>query len=240
MEHGIAISTYFPANYNSERLGIFSRSIESLLHSEFPGKIFVIDDGSDVVDHIDVLKTEDFEKRVKIIMKSQNTGVAKTKNTCIKTLIDYGCSIGFLADDDIEYKNGWAEAYIDSMEKASIPHFSLFIDKGAEEVECNGHKVNKTPHVNGCFLTFTKNLIESVGYFKSLPYKYGHEHSNFTIRNVVMGKIPFYADIVESNKYLGLIPESVGVKSILEIDEEGFKNNEAIATREFAVEPFID
>ena len=240
MKHGIAISTYFPKNYKEERLNIFTRSITSLLESGFPGKIFLVDDGSDVVDHIDVVKTLDTDKRIKIIMKPENTGVARTKNTCIKTLLEHECPIGFLADDDLEYSKGWAEHYVDSMKKASIPHFSLFIEGGAEVVEHNGHPVKKTPHVNGCFLTFTKNLIDRVGYFRVLPYKYGHEHSNFSIRNCIKKEIPFFCDVVDSEKYLKLIPESVAVKSMLEIDEEGFRENEAIATREFAREPFID
>lgn len=240
MKHGIAISTYFPKNYNEERLNIFSRSITSLLESDFPGKIFVIDDGSGGLDHIDLLKAKDHEKRIKVILKPENTGVAKTKNTSIKTLLDHDCPIGFLADDDLHYQKGWAEHYVDSMKKASIPHFSLFIEGGAETVERNGHLIRKTPHVNGCFLTFTKNLIERVGYFRVLPYKYGHEHSNFSIRNCLMNQIPFFCDVVDSERYLKLIPESIAVKSMLEIDQEGFRNNEAIATREFSREPFID
>lgn len=240
MKHGIAISTYFPKNYREERLNIFSKSIRSLLDSGFSGKIFLVDDGSDVIDHIGIVKTEDTEKRIKIIMKPQNTGIAKTKNTCIKTLLDHGCPIGFLADDDIEYSPGWAEHYVNSMKGSKIPHMSLFIEPGAEIVEHNGYKVRKTPHVNGCFLTFTKNLIKSVGYFKVLPYKYGHEHSNFSIRNVIMRKVPFYCDAVDSEKYIRLIPESVSVKSMAEIDEGKCKENELIATRVFDIEPFID
>jgi glycosyltransferase involved in cell wall biosynthesis len=240
MKHGIAISTYFPKNYRAGRLEIFTRSIRSLLDSNFPGKIFIVDDGSDVVDHLDVLKTEDYDHRIRVILKPKNSGIARTKNTCIRTLLDHGCPIGFLADDDLEYHTGWAEHYINSMKLANIPHFSLFIEPGHEDVEYNGHTIRRTPHVNGCFLTFTKDLIESVGYFKDLPYKYGHEHSNFSIRNTMMGKIPYYCDVVDSEKYLTLIPESVEIKSLLEIDEEQFKNNESIATQEFAKEPFID
>lgn len=240
MTPGIAISTYFPIQCSSERLSIFRTSIQSLLSSEFPGKIFIVDDGSGVMDHIDILKAEDFENRIKIIYKPENSGVAKTKNTCIKLLLNNDCQVGFLADDDLKYSTGWQDIYAHSMAETRIPHFSLFVDKGEEIVEYNGHRVKKTPHVNGCFLTFTKKLIDSIGYFRILPYKYGHEHSNFTIRSTLFKQIPFFCDVIGSEDYINLIPESVQFKSLLEIDELGFRNNERIATKEFIVEPFID
>jgi glycosyltransferase involved in cell wall biosynthesis len=240
MKHGIAISTYFPKNYREDRLKIFTKSITSLLQSEFPGKIFIVDDGSDVVDHIDIVKAEDYDKRIKIIMKPQNTGIAKTKNTCIKTLLDHGCPIGFLADDDMEYRKGWESLYIDSMKKAKIPHFSFFTGGEVETVEHNGHRINKTPLLCGSLLTFTKNLIDRVGYFKVLPYKYGHEHTNFTTRSILMKEIPFFCDVVDSDKFLNIIPESFSVKSMLEVDQNGVDENGSIALKEFSKEPFID
>jgi len=37
------------------------------------------------------------------------------------------------------------------------------------------NEILKTAHVNGCFLTGSRTLIEKIGYFKVFPYKYGHE-----------------------------------------------------------------
>ena len=120
-----------------------------------------------------------------------------------------------------------------------IPHFSFFHGEGAEVVEHNGHKVLRTPLLCGSFLTITKNLIDRIGYFKVLPYKYGHEHTNFTMRNIFSKEIPFYCDVVDSDKYLRIIPESFTVKS-MEVDDKGVEENGNIALREFEREPFID
>jgi glycosyltransferase involved in cell wall biosynthesis len=240
MKHGIAISTYFPKKYRTARLGIFLQSIRSLLASNYRGKIFLVDDGSGTSDHLDIIRGEDAEKRISIIEKHENSGIARTKNTSIKALIDSGCRIGFLADDDMSYSPGWEDLYIRSMEKSKIPHFSFFMGEGAEVVMHQGHRVKKTPLLCGSFLTFTKELIDELGYFKILPYKYGHEHTNFTMRAVTWGKVPFYCDVEGSENFLTLIPESFSVKSMLDVSAEGVDKNGSIALKEFDKEPFID
>lgn len=237
---GLAITTYFRNGYDKERLSIFRRSIRSLISSGYGGRIFIVDDGSETFDHIAVIREEDTSNRIAVIFRHENGGIARAKNTCIRTLLEAGCDTGFLADDDIEYSPGWDARYVETMSRFKIPHLSMYIDKGFETVEEDGGVVRATPHVNGCFLTFTRELIDRVGYFKILDYKYGHEHSNFSVRCLNFGEIPFFGDIAEREKYLNIIPESIGCKSLTDIDQDAVDKNEAVALSEFCKEPCIE
>jgi glycosyltransferase involved in cell wall biosynthesis len=236
MRTGIAISTYFCEKTPPERLGIFKRSLSSLLASGYDGVIFLVDDGSTTERHL-----EQLDSRVRVIHRSHG-GVARTKNTCIKVLFAEGVDIGFLADDDMFYKSSWYVRYAEAIQRTGIDHFSYFLESTPCEVmEIGGMRVRRTPSVNGCFLTVTKRLIDKIGFFKMLPNDYGHEHSNFSVRAArLSGQGGFY-DIEDSFSCLELISESVGCKAIGSVDIEKFKENEQHAIlMGFNYEPFIE
>jgi len=236
MKTGLAISTYFCEHTPSERFNIFRSSIESLLISGYDSTIVIVDDGSTTQKHL-----EGLDSRIGVVRRDHG-GVARTKNTCIKELLARNVDVGFLADDDICYGGGWHVRYSDAVVKTGLDHFSFFLENTpCEFQELGGLTIRKTPSVNGCFLTFTKKLVDLIGFFKILPHDYGHEHSNFSLRAAVLAKQGGFYDICDSDRYIQIIPDSISNKSIGVVDSYKFKENEqhAILT-EFKYEPFSE
>lgn len=237
MKTGIAISTYFCDKTPPERLGIFTRSLESLLSTEYAGVVVVVDDGSSSEEHLSRV-----DSRVRVVRRTHG-GVARAKNTCIKELLADNVDIGFLADDDMLYKHSaWHSRYVEAIQKSGIDHFSYFLESTPCELQdIGGVRIRKTPSVNGCFLTFTRKLVDRIGFFKILPNEYGHEHSNFSIRAArLAGQVGFF-DIEDSSSCLELIPESIVSKSVGSIDPDQFKENERHAIMMgFQYEPFLE
>jgi len=236
MKTGIAISTYFCDKTPPERLPVFKSSIESLLISGYDGVVLLVDDGSTTDKHL-----EGLDSRIRVICRGHG-GVACTKNTCIKELLLENVDVGFLADDDICYGGGWHTRYLEAIQKTGIEHFSCFLEgTSCEHVELNGVRIRKTPSVNGCFMTFTKALVDKIGFFKILPNEYGHEHSNFSIRVARLTDQGGFFDIEDSDRYIRLIPESLEYKSVGTVDIDQFKENEQHAIlSEFKYEPFVE
>lgn len=209
---GMAISSYFGPKTQDFRLGVFQKGIDSLHETDFDGKVFVVDDGSSTKAHLDHVSGLNDDRFV-VVEKQRNAGIGACKNTGIRHIMEAGFDVGFLADDDLVYFNGWDKAYLEAMSKTGIKHFCLWVEylwtkNYGVPVEINGVQLRQTPHVNGAFLTFTRDMINEIGYFKKLPYAYGHEHSNFTLRCQRKRYMPFFADLNNSEKFIQLIPES--------------------------------
>jgi len=237
MKTGIAITTYFCDRTPPGRLDIFKRSLGSLLSTDYEGVIVLVDDGSSTDSHLKLI-----DSRVRVVRKSHG-GIARAKNTCIKELLSENVDVGFLADDDMFYKNNdWHTRYTEAIHRTGIDHFSYFLESTpCEALNLCGVMIRQTPSVNGCFLTFTKELIDKIGFFKVLPNEYGHEHSNFSIRAARLAKQGGFFDLEDSTRSIELIPESVVSKSVGIIDINQFKENErhAILMR-FQYEPLLE
>jgi len=242
MKTGLAITTYFREDTDRERLFIFLRSMEGLLISDYPGSIYLVDDGSTYTEHIRSMRIINKGGKVKIVTRPHG-GIARAKNTCIKLLLEDGVAVGVLADDAVLYKDPrWYQVYSEAVSATGIDHLSFYHNnKLCELVYYNEYPLRKTPDVNGCFFTFTKRLIDKIGYMKVLPNDYGHEHSNFSFRaDRLFGQRGFF-DIVDAKRYIDLIPESISIKSINDISERSLDENaqQAILS-EFTHEPFVE
>ena len=140
----------------------------------------------------------------------KNGGVCRGKNTCIRLLWDSGVDVGFLADDDIEFRHGWQDAYLAAHQLTGIHHFSWAwnqdpsgdMQKYVREI--NSHQIVQTSRLNGVFLTFTPTVIDQIGGFKLLPGKWGHTHTNWTMRIVKSGLAPYFSDVYNSNHFIGI------------------------------------
>lgn len=218
MKYSIAISTYFTKKIMEKgRLDIFKSSINSLLDSNFEGKIFIVDDGSETYFHLDYLKILN-DKRVVIVEKKINSGVSKTKNTGIRLILENNFDYGFLSDDDILYQKNWFVPYLNVMDNTKVKHLSFYdkrwtpdisgVSKNSVMINYQGYNLELYENVQGGMLTFSKKMIETVGYFKIFPYKIGHEHSNFSYRCIRNGFSPGFADVEDSNKLLSYVDET--------------------------------
>jgi hypothetical protein len=224
---GVSISTHSSDQTPIERYDVIENCFQSLVDNN-PGNIEVniISDGI-TEKHRKIIEKFPFNH----IERTYNGGIAKTKNTSIKTILEQGCDIGFLSDDDMIFKDKELfNAYTEAIIKTEIPHYCLFLEANGEKDchvrEVNGFEIKQTPWVNGCFLTFTKEMIEQIGYFKVMSYKYGHEHSNFTLRCRHKNITKFHCDILNSSDYITIDKGSLaGINSMGEIDQELFNQN---------------
>lgn len=219
---GIAISTYTNKNTDNKRYDIIKKSLSSLKNIIKKSKIsiypVIVVDGNIPNCHNKLLHNYDFD----IYQRKENGGVSKTKNTSIRLLLEKSIDIGFLADDDVLYKDGCFEKYIEAILITNIPHFGFTqmhpLVHPKNEWEKMGYLkdiINNFELMKhggggvGCFLSFTPKLINDIGYFKILPGKYGYEHINFTYRCVHNKKIPYPVDIINSLNYIdhiGFLP----------------------------------
>jgi len=230
-KHALAISTYFRYGINPERLNIFKKSIYSLLDSGYNGHIYICDDGSNTTEHMDIIDNLDCDN-ISIYRQPENRGYARIKNLGIKSILESDCEFGFLCDDDLLYTKGWWNYYIDAYEKTGFPHYSFYnhtyYDDGLGIGEIFFHndvKLRLTPLLQGGMLTFSRSLIEKIGYYKVLPRKLGHEHTNFTLRVMYQGIIPGFLDLADSLEYLNHINESKAVTTVPDDYEEQCREN---------------
>lgn len=207
---GIAISTYTETGTEPERYEIIQRSLNSLRDilktSLINTYVVLVVDGPVPDKHMNILNKFDFV----IHQKKINGGVARAKNTSIRLLLEQDIDIGFLADDDVLYKDGCLEKYINTTLKGKIHHMgfcqmSPIVHPPNEWMRARYYKTTindvDVMHHNGrgvgCWLSFTPELIRKIGYFLVMPGKYGYEHINFTHRAIHHKMIPHACDIVE-------------------------------------------
>ena len=200
-DYGMAISTFFPEKINVDaRLSVFKASIDSLLLSKFDGQIFIIDDASFYKKHLEIIPKD---SRVKIIEKIENGGYSRIKNTGLQHLINTGNKKFLLADDDVIYEDPyWFGPYLNALENSGIHYFTHYMYDHKETVKYNNYYVYKTATVNGYLQAIDSECIEKIGFFKILPYKIGHDHTNYVLRAIKANLTPFYSDVINSEKLL--------------------------------------
>ena len=226
-KYGIAISTFSDQETPIDRLDAIITSLDSAMNEIYlknPEIYIIIICDTCIPEHKEILDKYPFE----IVYNKKNMGISYTKNIGIKKILDNGCEYGFLLDDDILIKNNQIfDKYIQAMEKTGFHHFSYIIDKQDERFteSINGIKVVNTTFINGVFLTFSKSLIDEVGYFEILPYQYGHEHTAFTNKCIRKKLTPYFIDIVNNDNDI----EILNCKCSMNLDDLKVKNNFKVA-----------
>jgi hypothetical protein len=188
-------------------------ALGSLRRTSFRGPVIIVDDGSSCTRHLQFLDRLERSGNYEIIRRPVNGGISRAKNTCLRELAERDVEIGFLAEDDILFREGWDEAYIGAMRKSKIHHFSWYVQNSDDpRIVCNGCLVVNTSGLLGLLLTMTREVLNRVGGFKVLPHRYGYEHIQWTYRNILAGLAPFPCDIVDSHK----VVERNGLPSALD------------------------
>lgn len=240
------ITTYATQPVHTERLRMMLLSLKS---TGFAHPIHIIDDGSACLDHIEFLasvRPRFPSLQIFITFRGRNYGIAKTKNYCLRLMIDNNYSSAFLADDDLRFLSpGWSDYYISHYNSTGIEHFSWGYDqneRGMTKIpeRVNGGTVVRCSSLNGCLLFVTRNVVKSIGGFPILPHKWGHEHTNWTNRIVKAGFAPFYTDVVNSNSYV--LPNAYAWTSTVSLkDKQRFEieNEEEALVLEPVYRPLI-
>lgn len=216
---GIAVSTYSHDRTASGRYGIIRRSLDSLLASTAErdaGELLrlIVVDGPVPAAHERLLA--DYSDDFRIIRKAENGGAARAKNTAIRTLLDAGVEIGYLADDDVLFHRGWLEAYTGFSRSEDVHHIAGFASRHFfpegprwRDLNVGYETVGNWPVIrhrgaHGHFLSFTAELIRRIGYFRVYPGKMGGWHANFTYRAVRagLGSVRWPVDLADSDRFL--------------------------------------
>jgi glycosyltransferase involved in cell wall biosynthesis len=208
MKTGLAIVTCVPSDRAKRVRQRLPAALASLAISGYPGPTWIIDDGSTDPQHLEFL--DSLAPELSVIRRPARGGIARAKNTALRVLQDAQAELGFLAEDDIAFLPGWWDAYTAAHRATGIHHFSwAWNDDPSGKMRKQEHLVRGFPIVdtsilNGVFLTFTPAVLQVIGGFKILPALWGHEHSHWTRRIVHAGLAPFFADLTQSDRYLGL------------------------------------
>lgn len=209
------VSTFSPPLPNitgtltyNELENTFRKFISSWADTRHPhGHLLIVDDGSTYQYKQFLSNISASYSDVSLYLRPSNGGVSKAKNSCIRVFVDKGYSYLFLSDHDMFFnRRGWDRLYINTSLATGINHLSYFLSNGpAYASTYRGVPIANTPHVNGAFLFVTRKAIDIAGGFRVFPQKYGHEHSEFTLRMLYKKMMPaFFADVVGSEKYLTL------------------------------------
>lgn len=178
-------------------------AIASLERTGYRGPVAIVDDGSTCDRHQTYLDRLAKSRRYDIVRRAANGGISRAKNTCLRAIAEYNVHVGFLAEDDILFHDGWQRAYQQAMQRCRVQHFSWFVPHRQNRiVACNSGLVTATAGLLGLLLTLTRDVLSTVGGFKVLPHRYGYEHIQWTYRNMLAGFCPFPCDIVESRRFI--------------------------------------
>jgi GT2 family glycosyltransferase len=170
-----------------------------------------------------------YPPEIDVIYKpKKNHGVARAKNTLLKSMIDYGCDYLFLLEDDVIPQSEKAIAgYIEAHKKSGYHHFN-FHDHGPANKSGfldASDVITIWPHCVGAYSFYTKECIEKVGYMDE-NFKNAWEHVEHTARIAKEGMHPpfwFFVDATGSENWLKEIEGSIQNSSIRQ-DEEWKKN----------------
>ena len=209
---GLSISSFSNETTRPPRYSVIEKCLESVCVTT-PEDVYksIIVDGPPQDEHLKLL--QQYEKQFEIVYKEDNGGVAKAKNSGIRFLMNKQVDLGFLIDDDVEFYSGWVDAYYNMIENMNLGHVAAFIPeqyyprkmwhkKGLRFFSNQGIKLLKHRGHHGCFLSFTPQLIEKIGYFKVFPGKFGLEHWNFTYRALQVDQYGYVMDLADSSEYL--------------------------------------
>jgi GT2 family glycosyltransferase len=138
-----------------------------------------------------------------------NLGIAKAKNRNIKFFIEETeCDFLVLSDDDFIYKKSnfdntkLLDKFLEAHKETGFPHLMGYFASHKDPLSGNPHfntfpvyaEDNHVIHSQGCqgiCLFFTRESVKTVGYFDTMPGRYGYEHALYSSRiNKLSGREP--------------------------------------------------
>lgn len=130
-------------------------------------------------------------------------------NLILKTASEIDFDYGFIINDDVKTEKGWDKTYYERSIKYNCQHMCTNLNTKDTEVVNEDMKTNGSVlKSNGIMLTFTKDIINKVGYFNEIDFKVrGHSHVDYSMRCCKAGfnSIERFLDIKESNELIKLL-----------------------------------
>lgn len=185
----LGIITYNRKNYLENLLTSFFKTYNPL----YDYTIIIADDGS-TDGTIQFL--ENYDKPIKLL-KNNRIFIAGQTNSILYEANNYDYDIGFMVNDDVEFiEKGWDSDYIIGSEKykhlvyfdkryASNSAIKVYKQYHNKKAIKKLHIISKINYYNsmGCFWTFTKDVVNKVGYFNTRDFHgSGYSHIEYTLR----------------------------------------------------------
>lgn len=114
-------------------------------------------------------------------------GPAHARNQVLRHLLDEGCDIFFLFDDDCYPRaRGWETYFIDQHLATDLHFFGLPDTINAVLNDADG-EIAYWNGVLGCFGMFTRQMLSAIGFYNTGYKRYGHEDTGYTFRAIRSG-----------------------------------------------------
>ena len=182
----IGITTYNRCNYLNDTLNSLLRNLSTSIDY-----ILIISDGNSKDNTIDIIKSKNFSNNISLIIISNPLHfIYRQSNTILKYSLNFDFDFGFLMNDDLIFLNdNWDVLYYNAFIESKLDHL-VYFDKNEKPPshEIDHDKFNLSSfttakNCQGALFTFTKTLIENVGYFDENNFKIrGHSHIDYTLR----------------------------------------------------------
>lgn len=172
---------------------VISAGYESDINYEFYEKLF--------------LKLKNIENLNIAFYSNKLHYVYYNSNIVLKYAEKSDFDFGFIINDDILFKKDWFLKYYEKSKETELEHLCYCIDNSEtryeEKLKTNGNVLKS----NGVLLTFTKNIVEKIGFFEENKFKVrGQAHHDWSRRCCRLGfnNAETFYDILDSNKYIEL------------------------------------
>ena len=135
--------------------------------------------------------------------------IYNTSNAILKLSENINYDFGFILNDDILLYDNWYMSYYNISKKNNIIHLCWLRDTNTTLINKNDNLKHNgcVLNANGALLTFTKDLVNNVGFFNEIDFKVrGQSHIEWSLRCCNKGynnKNNFY-DIINSNELIKL------------------------------------
>lgn len=199
------------------RLSFLKKTIDTwykTINKSYRWTLLIADDGSTdgTLNYIKNLKLDNIHIHV---IENNHRGVHHQTNQLLKKSLEYDFDYGFKSDDDLLFlKSGWDTLYINAINKTGYDHLIYFdIERGRERRELRNpiykdnilKNVTHKNNIQGAFWTFTKRLINEVGFMDLQNFGLcGLGHVDYSFRSCRLGfnelENPF--DVKHSNEYI--------------------------------------
>ena len=224
---GIAITTF----NRCETLCNLLKTIKELTIQDYT--VVVCDDGS----------TDDSVRKARdlgaIVVTGENRGIAWNKNRGIYYLVNYSdvSTIVLLDDDVVPEIYGWDQEWIQATHLyGHVNHAIVSTDEFTRGP--NGRSASR-PSLNtllsGVCLSFSRAVLAEIGYMDTRFGKYGHEHTDFTLRAMKRGYGGFFG---EQNFFLTIRGGLKALDLPSHGSEESSAQNLSIRDQIFDEDPF--
>ena len=207
----IGVTTY-------NRVEYLRKCVNSLLLSlsDSIDYIIIFADGNSTDKTTEFIQNLDVGNNISIYqIVNEEKYIYRQTNSIFKFSEIFDYNFAFVINDDLEFlEKNWDLNYYKSYIESNYDHL-VYFDRRFKKID--HYLVNNSlqsycnaKNCMGALFTFTKKLINKVGYFDEENFKLrGHSHIDFTLRCCRLGfnNIDKLFDIKNSNKYIKLINE---------------------------------